>query len=100
MLVVGLPVVSVEQTTMPRAWAASTSSIQLRLPVEIRSRRSGSASIRRRGNAVRSRVSTTMSKPLSARAISSGPPSGASNTVNSTSPARLAQSASPRATFW
>ncbi len=100
MPVVGLPVVSVPQTMMPRSVAAATSSIQLRLPVEIRSLRLGSASITRRGKAVRSRCSTTISKPCSARAISSGDPNGALNTVSSTSPARLSQSASVKATFW
>ena len=38
---------------------------------------------------MRSRVSTTMEKPCSARAIASGPPSGRLKTVTSTSSARL-----------
>ena len=64
----------VPHTTMPRSFAAATSIEALRMPVVIRSFRSGSFSITARGKAVRSRMAQTMSKPCSALTTLSGPP--------------------------
>ena len=63
---VALPNAGVPQTTTPCALAASRSIEALRIPVVIRSFRSGSASITARGKAVRSRMAQTMAKPCSA----------------------------------
>ncbi len=53
---VGLPTAGVPQTTTPRSLAAAPSIEALRMPVVIRSLRSGSFSITARGKPVRSRM--------------------------------------------
>ncbi len=63
---VGLPKLGVPHTVTPRAFAASVSIEALRMPVVIRSFKSGSASITCLGKPVRSRMATTIWKPLSA----------------------------------
>ncbi len=74
MAAVALPKDGVPQTTTPCALAASRSIEALRMPVVIRSFRSGSASITARGKAVRSRIAQTMAKPCNAAMTSSGEP--------------------------
>ena len=61
---VGLPNEPVPQTVTPRALAASVSIEALRMPVVMRSFRSGSASMTLRGKPVRSRMATTIGNPL------------------------------------
>ena len=97
---VGLPIEGVPHTTIPRSLAAATSIEALRMPVVIRSFRSGSFSITARGKPVRSRMAQTMLKPCSALTTSSGPPRCSLNTLMSRSPATFDQSAILSATFW
>ncbi len=97
---VGLPNEPVPQTVTPRALAASVSIEALRMPVVMRSFRSGSASITAFGKPVRSRMATTIWKPCSAAMTLSGPPRCSLKTLSSTSPLTLDQSATLRTTFW
>ena len=97
---VGLPNEPVPQTVTPRALAASVSIEALRMPVVIRSFRSGSASITAFGKPVRSRMAMTIWKPCSAAMTLSGPPRWSLKTLISTSPLTLDQSATLRTTFW
>ena len=99
MAVVGLPKLPVPQTVTLRSLAASRSMARLTMPVVMRRRRSGNASISTRGNGVRSRMATTMAKLCSMRATLAEGPSGSLNTLMSRSPATFDQSAISRATF-
>ena len=100
MAAVALPNDGVPQTTTPRVLAASSSIEALRMPVVIKSFRSGSASITARGKAVRSRIAQTMVKPCNAVMTSSGEPRCSLKTLISNSPATFDQSAMASATFW
>ena len=75
------------------ALAASKSIAALRMPDVIRSFRFGSAANSVRGNAVRSRMASTISKSFSAAAASPSEANGFSNTVRSTRSLTLDQSA-------
>ena len=96
---VGLPNEPVPHTVTPRSLAASVSIEALRMPVVMRSFKSGSASITLRGKPVRSRMATTIWKPLSAAMTLSGPPRCALKTLKSTSLLTFDQSATLSTTF-
>ena len=71
------------------------------MPVVIRSFSSGSASITARGNAVRSRIAQTMSKPLSASTtLVRGPEMLVEHLDRRRRPSTFDQSAIVSATFW
>ena len=96
---VGLPALPVPQTVTPRSVAALISNELFFAPVVIKSFKSGSASIVLRGNGVRSRIPTTMTKPCNALTAWSWLANGLSKTLISTSLASVDQSASFNATF-
>ena len=96
---VGLPKEPVPQTVTPLSALAAMSIEALRMPVVIRSFRSGSFSITARGKAVRSRMAQTIWKPWSALTML-WPAEVLVEPLMSMSPATFDQSATDSATFW
>src|SRR5215468_7187610 len=97
---VGLPNEPVPHTVTPRSAAAAMSIEALRMPVVMRSLRSGNFSRTARGKAVRSRMAQMILNPCRALMTFSAPPRCSLNTLMSTSPETFDQSATFRATFW
>ena len=90
----------VPHTTTPSSRAASTSIAAFWLPVVISSSSLGSLSSSSRGNGVRSRIATTISKSCSRSATASMSSRWSENVWTSVPAGRTDQSATSIATLW